>query len=190
LRYKRLLQKGGAAVALSEEELLRMPLTVVYYRSPAGWLKIAATGTHIRAVTFCEEEPPQPQPAIENPVLKKCIGQLDEYFAGTRRDFALPLELIGSDFQMRVWKELQTIPYGETISCTELSQRIGDEKAVRAVGAANGKNRISIIIPCHRVIGADGKLVGYAGGLQRKEWLLKFEMQHTSQGLFKMKQEV
>jgi 4-hydroxy-3-polyprenylbenzoate decarboxylase len=186
LRYKPLLQKGGAAVALPEEDLLRMPHDTVYYRSPAGWLKITATNTHIRTVAFCEEAPPEPLPAIENPVLKKCTGQLDEYFAGTRTTFSLPLELIGSGFQLRVWKELQTIPYGETISYTELSQRIGDEKAIRAVGIANAKNRIAIIVPCHRVIGADGKLVGYAGGLHRKEWLLRLEMQHTSQGLFKV----
>ncbi|MDR0582614.1 MAG: methylated-DNA--[protein]-cysteine S-methyltransferase [Prevotellaceae bacterium] len=161
-----------------------MPRDTAYYRSPAGWLHITATGTHIRTVAFCETAP-EALPAITNPVLKKCIGQLDEYFAGTRTAFALPLEPVGSNFQQRVWKELQTIPYGETISYTELSQRIGDEKAIRAVGTANAKNRIAIIIPCHRVIGADGKLVGYAGGLHRKEWLLRLEMQHTSQGLFK-----
>ncbi|MDR3132733.1 MAG: menaquinone biosynthesis decarboxylase [Prevotellaceae bacterium] len=186
LRYKHLLQKGGAAVALPEEELWRMPQTTAYYRSPAGWLKIAATDTHIRTVAFCDDAPAAPQPAIVHPVLEKCIRQLDEYFAGTRTAFALPLEPVGSDFQLRVWKEVQTIPYGETISYTELSQRIGDEKAIRAAGTANGKNHLAIIIPCHRVIGADGKLVGYAGGLHRKEWLLKFEMQHTSQGLFKV----
>ena len=184
LRYKPLLQKGGAAVALPEEDLLRMPHDTVYYPSPAGRLQITATNTHIRSVAFCETSPELP-PETENPVLKKCMGQLDEYFAGARTTFALPLELIGSDFQQRVWKELQTIPYGETVSYTELSHRIGDEKAIRAVGIANAKNRIAIIIPCHRVIGADGKLVGYAGGLHRKEWLLRLEMQHTSQGLFK-----
>lgn len=184
LHYKHLLQKGGAAVALPDEVLLRMPHDTAYYCSPTGWLKIEATDTRLRAVSFCEEAP-EPLPAIENSILKKCTGQLDEYFAGTRTTFDLPIELIGSDFQLRVWKELLAIPYGETISYTKLSQRIGDEKAIRAVGTANAKNRLSIIIPCHRVIGADGKLVGYAGGLHRKEWLLRFEIQHSKQGLFR-----
>jgi O-6-methylguanine DNA methyltransferase len=187
LRYRHLLQKGAAAVALPEEELLKIPHATAYYPSPAGWLKIEATGTHLRALSFCEEAPPEPQPPVESPVLKKCTGQLDEYFAGTRTAFSLPLELIGTDFQVRVWKELLNIPFGETVSYTELSQRIGDEKAIRAVGTACGKNRISVIVPCHRVIGADGKMVGYAGGLHRKEWLLRHEMRHSEQGLFKIK---
>jgi 4-hydroxy-3-polyprenylbenzoate decarboxylase len=185
LRYKHLLQKGGAAVALHEEDLLRMPLEAAYYHSPAGWLKMEATRTRLRSLVFYDDTLPEPLPPVENVILKKCVMQLDGYFTGKRTAFDLPLELAGSEFQMRVWNELQHIPYGETISYTELSQRIGDEKAIRAVGTANGKNRLAIIIPCHRVIGADGKLVGYAGGLQRKEWLLKHEMQHSAQGLFK-----
>jgi AraC family transcriptional regulator of adaptative response/methylated-DNA-[protein]-cysteine methyltransferase len=101
--------------------------------------------------------------------------QLKEYFNGDRRDFSVALNLVGTEFQKSVWKILQTIPYGETISYKTEAQRLGKPSAVRAVANANGHNRISIIIPCHRVIGDNGKLVGYGGGLWRKEWLLKHE---------------
>ena len=102
-------------------------------------------------------------------------SQLDAYFAGEREDFDLPLALHGTDFQMRVWEQLTRIPYGETISYSQLALRLGDPKLVRAVGLANGRNPVSIIVPCHRVIGADGSLVGYGGGLERKQWLLEHE---------------
>ena len=101
--------------------------------------------------------------------------QLDAYFAGELEDFDLPLEPHGTPFQLRVWDELARIPYGETISYLELALRLGDRKLVRAVGTANGRNPLSIIVPCHRVIGADGTLVGYGGGLERKRWLLEHE---------------
>jgi methylated-DNA-[protein]-cysteine S-methyltransferase len=101
--------------------------------------------------------------------------QLDTYFAGELEDFDLPLEPHGTPFQLRVWDELTRIPYGETISYLELALRLGDRKLVRAVGTANGRNPLSIIVPCHRVIGADGTLVGYGGGLERKRWLLEHE---------------
>ena len=101
--------------------------------------------------------------------------QLDAYFAGDREDFDLALAPHGTPFQQRVWEELTRIPYGETISYSELARRLGDPKLVRAVGLANGRNPISIVIPCHRVIGADGSLVGYGGGLERKKWLLEHE---------------
>jgi methylated-DNA-[protein]-cysteine S-methyltransferase len=102
-------------------------------------------------------------------------GQLRDYFAGRRTEFDLPLVLVGTPFQRRVWAELQEIPYGETISYGELAQRIGRPTAARAVGLANGRNPISIIVPCHRVIGADGSLTGYGGGMERKQHLLAFE---------------
>jgi methylated-DNA-[protein]-cysteine S-methyltransferase len=102
-------------------------------------------------------------------------GQLRDYFAGRRTEFDLPLALAGTPFQRRVWAELQEIPYGETISYGELAQRIGRPTAARAVGLANGRNPISIIVPCHRVIGADGSLTGYGGGMDRKQHLLTFE---------------
>jgi methylated-DNA-[protein]-cysteine S-methyltransferase len=101
--------------------------------------------------------------------------QLDAYFAGERETFDVPMAVHGTDFQKRVWDQLVQIPYGETISYSELARRLGDPKLVRAVGLANGRNPISIIIPCHRVIGADGSLVGYGGGLERKQWLLEHE---------------
>ncbi|CAH0536219.1 methylated-DNA--[protein]-cysteine S-methyltransferase [Vibrio marisflavi] len=102
-------------------------------------------------------------------------AQMDEYFAGNRQEFELPLAAVGTKFQNAVWQALITIPYGETISYQDLANRIGNPKAVRAVGLANGKNPISIIVPCHRVIGKSGKLTGYAGGVDRKAQLLKLE---------------
>jgi methylated-DNA-[protein]-cysteine S-methyltransferase len=101
--------------------------------------------------------------------------QLDAYFSGELETFDVPLALDGTDFQLRVWDQLTRIPFGETISYSELARRLGDPKLVRAVGLANGRNPVSIIVPCHRVIGADGSLVGYGGGLERKQWLLEHE---------------
>lgn len=111
----------------------------------------------------------------DTPLLRKTKKQLDEYFAKKRTTFDLPLLTIGTDFQKKVWEELQEIPFGETLSYLELSQKLGDEKAIRAVASANGANAISIIIPCHRIIGADGSLTGYAGGLNAKKKLLQLE---------------
>ncbi len=110
-----------------------------------------------------------------DPALEECVAQLDQYFKGTRKDFSLKLALEGTEFQQQVWRELSNIPYGQTASYLDIARAIGNEQAVRAVGAANGQNPISIIIPCHRVIGSDGKLTGYGGGLWRKEWLLTHE---------------
>ncbi|HRN26425.1 MAG: methylated-DNA--[protein]-cysteine S-methyltransferase [Ignavibacteriaceae bacterium] len=110
-----------------------------------------------------------------DPYLFGIFNQLKEYFDGTRKKFDVPLDVEGTEFQKRVWKELQKIPYGKTISYKTLSEKLGDVKAIRAVGTANGKNPIAIIIPCHRVIGADGKLTGYASGLDIKEKLLHLE---------------
>jgi methylated-DNA-[protein]-cysteine S-methyltransferase len=106
------------------------------------------------------------------------VEQLKDYFAGGLTRFDVPLELAGTDFQRRVWSELQRIPYGETISYGELARRLGQPAAVRAVGLANGRNPIAIVVPCHRVIGADGSLTGYGGGLERKAWLLDHEAAH------------
>lgn len=111
----------------------------------------------------------------DDPYLYGIFNQLKEYFAGTRKDFDVPLYIEGTDFQKRVWNELRKIPYGKTISYKTLSEKLGDVKAIRAVGKANGQNPIAIIIPCHRVIGANGSLVGYAGGLAIKEKLLHLE---------------
>lgn len=110
-----------------------------------------------------------------SPLLDRTLRQLDEYFAGTRRVFDLPLSPIGTPFRLRVWDALRKIPFGRTISYGELARRMGDVAATRAVAQANGQNFISIVIPCHRVIGADGTLTGYGGGLERKRWLLQHE---------------
>ncbi|HEX9251693.1 MAG TPA: methylated-DNA--[protein]-cysteine S-methyltransferase [Ignavibacteriaceae bacterium] len=111
----------------------------------------------------------------DDPYLFGVFYQLNEYFAGTRKEFEVPLDIEGTDFQKKVWNELQKIPYGKTISYKTLSEKLGDVKAIRAVGKANGQNPVAIIIPCHRVIGANGNLVGYAGGLDIKEKLLHLE---------------
>jgi len=112
---------------------------------------------------------------IEDVVFKDAIAQLTAYFEGARIEFDLPLSLDGTDFQRRVWAALREIPYGETISYGELARRIGNPNASRAVGLANGRNPVAIIVPCHRVIGANGSLTGYAGGIDRKIWLLEHE---------------
>ena len=127
--------------------------------------------------------------ASDDPLLRRAADQLAEYFAGTRRDFDLPLAPVGTAFQRQVWDELLRVPYGRTISYGELARRVGNPAASRAVGLANGKNPISILIPCHRVVGASGKMTGYAGGLERKTALLALEGSRTpaagdSLGLF------
>lgn len=111
----------------------------------------------------------------EHPLIKKCMQQLQEYFDGKRTDFDLPLQQEGSAFQQSVWAVLNDISYGKTVSYLQLSKRIGNAKAIRAVGITNGKNAISIIVPCHRVIGSNGNLTGYGGGLWRKQWLPEHE---------------
>ena len=119
-----------------------------------------------------------PLPASEDPAPKSLPylkRQLEAYFSGNLRDFNIPMHVEGTDFQRRVWKELQKIPYGQAISYLELARRLGDEKCIRAAARANGANPISILIPCHRVIGSDGSLVGYGGGLDMKEFLLRLE---------------
>lgn len=151
-----------------------MHTETAYYDSPLGDLEIRAKEGIITAVLF-RSRPAQFEATTVSPIIGQCITQLDEYFKGDRVMFELPLQPEGTTFQTLVWKELQKIPYGETISYIELARRLGDEKVVRAAGSANGKNPVGIIIPCHRVIGANGKLVGYAGELWRKEWLLKHE---------------
>ncbi|MGL4740579.1 MAG: methylated-DNA--[protein]-cysteine S-methyltransferase [Sarcina sp.] len=111
----------------------------------------------------------------KNKVIDNTILQLEEYFLGKRKSFDLPLEFNGTDFQKNVWKSLLEIPYGESATYKDIAKKIGNEKAVRAVGGANNKNKIMIVVPCHRVIGSNGKLIGYAGGLEKKEILLNLE---------------
>ena len=116
--------------------------------------------------------------------LQDCVYQLRDYFEGEREYFSLKLNPKGTDFQKRVWRQLEKIPFGKTISYLELSKQLGDIKAIRAVANANGKNPFWIIVPCHRVIGSDGSLTGYAGGLSRKQWLLEHESPYKQQSLF------
>jgi len=119
----------------------------------------------------------------ENKHFKTLINQLKEYFEGTRKEFSLPLVIPGTDFQQAVWKELMKIPFGTTRSYQEQSEALGKPESIRAVANANGMNRISIVIPCHRIIGSDGKLTGYGGGLKRKKWLLDHEKKHSGQSV-------
>lgn len=142
-----------------------------YLNSPIGFIKITANDEAINEVTFVEnEEEDKP-----NALTQEAVNQLMEYFEGKRKVFDLPLSPIGTPFQQAVWKALCSIPYGETRSYGEIAKMIGNPKASRAVGMANNRNPISIIIPCHRVIGASGKLVGYGGGIDKKIYLLNLE---------------
>ena len=159
-----------------------MKLSFMKMASPVGQLKLVATETALVAVLWENENPNRVRLAelIENtqhPILLETQKQLNEYFAGQRQVFDLPLDFEGTEFQQKVWKALLTIPFGETRSYKQIAEQIGNVKAVRAVGAANGKNPISIIAPCHRVVGANGKLVGFAGGLENKDVLLRLELQ-------------
>ncbi|HSR15339.1 MAG TPA: methylated-DNA--[protein]-cysteine S-methyltransferase [Gemmatimonadales bacterium] len=151
--------------------------------SPIGTLMLMGTHDHLTGL-YMERHDPAPSAAVQSGVrddrpFEEARRQLGEYFAGTRRTFELPILAEGTEFQQRVWSALLEIPYGTTISYLDLARRVGDEKAVRAVGLANGLNPISIIIPCHRVIGSDGSLTGYGGGIERKRWLLQHEASHT-----------
>ena len=140
-------------------------------------LYLVATETHLINIQFT-----QPQKALlqTTELLSMATIQLDEYFQGKRTTFSLPFKLTGTPFQLAVWKKLQNIPYGQTTSYKEIAQKINKPKAYRAVGMANNKNPLPIIIPCHRVIGSNGKLIGYAGGLKLKNYLLELEKSHTN----------
>jgi methylated-DNA-[protein]-cysteine S-methyltransferase len=158
-----------------------------YYHSPVGQLKIAGTADYISEVTFHDvTQKSEGKKKHLPPLLIQCLEQLIHYFNGEIRIFNLPINQEGTPFQNTVWSELAAIPYGKTISYLDLAIRTGDPKATRAVANANGKNNVAIIIPCHRVIGSNGELTGYAGGLWRKKWLLELEMRvaHGVQTLF------
>ncbi len=138
-------------------------------------LSLLESEGHIVTMSIESGNPTNGTVAPENPLLENAARQLDEYFAGTRRAFDLPLDPVGTEFQRSAWAELSKIPFGETISYGEQARRLGDANKSRAVGAANGRNPISIIVPCHRVVGANGALTGFAAGLDVKEWLLQHE---------------
>ncbi|MHA1185956.1 MAG: methylated-DNA--[protein]-cysteine S-methyltransferase [Candidatus Heimdallarchaeota archaeon] len=149
---------------------------VAYYNSPIGNIEIVSTEDEILACNFVEQEKSS---TTKPTILLESLKQLKEYFNGNRVKFDLKLRLNGTVFQNVVWKALQTVPYGKTISYKELAKKIEHETANRAVGSANGQNPISIIIPCHRIIGSDGKLRGYGAGIEKKKWLLEFEARNV-----------
>ena len=169
--------------------------------SPLGFTKIVGDLNGISSVTvlnnielsagksdelsFLRKQESEEIPTDIIPIeLEDCVIQLNEYFEGTRKQFNLKLNPQGTEFQKRVWNALENIPHGKTMSYLELSKQLGDVKAIRAVANANGKNPLWIIVPCHRVIGSDGSLTGYAGGLHRKQWLLEHESPYKQQSLF------
>ena len=147
------------------------------FASPLGLLKIECSSEHIQAVVFLEGG--ENFVKDEHPLLQKCTLQLEEYFSGSRKFFDLPLQQSGTIFQQKVWDLLLHIPFGKTLSYQQLTAQYGDAKAIRAVASANGKNNLAIIVPCHRVIGSNQSLTGYAGGLWRKKWLLEHEAKHS-----------
>ncbi len=161
-----------ACVSEKSSNFALMNNAICYYHSPIGWLQLVATDNDISEVSFESE-------AVESfgssALLDLCQQQLEAYFDGTLTKFSVPLRLEGTPFQRRVWEALQTIPFGATWSYSELAQRVGNPKACRAVGGANHRNPIAILVPCHRVVGASGALTGYAGGLERKQALLAHE---------------
>jgi methylated-DNA-[protein]-cysteine S-methyltransferase len=153
---------------------------MIQYRtidSPIGPLTLAGHGSALTNLRMVDQtyEPSRADWALNDTAFAEAVGQLDAYFAGERTDFDVELDMRGTDFQQRVWKALLTIPYGETRSYGEIAEQIGAPGAARAVGLANGHNPIAIIVPCHRVIGANGQLTGYGGGLDRKLTLLELE---------------
>jgi methylated-DNA-[protein]-cysteine S-methyltransferase len=144
-----------------------------FHKTPVGFVRIRADEEFITSISIRDEEcmeTPSPSPAIN-----LAIKQLDEYFEGTRKEFDLPINQPGTDFQQQVWQQLLAIPYGKTITYGQQSQLMNSPLAIRAIASANGKNNLWIVVPCHRVIGSDGSLTGYAGGLWRKQWLLEHE---------------
>lgn len=149
--------------------------TTTYYHSPVGILKISGTEQYISEVTFHDTSQKAEGGKHLSPMLINCVEQLIQYFNGERRQFDFPMNQSGTPFQQDVWNHLLTIPFGRTISYMDLAKMTGDTKATRAVANANGKNNIAIVIPCHRVIGSNRELTGYAGGLWRKKWLLEHE---------------
>jgi methylated-DNA-[protein]-cysteine S-methyltransferase len=154
-----------------------MEIYFANFSSPIGNIEIIASKHAIQALHFIEI---RNVPSLQLPkIVYDCIRQLEEYFSGQRKVFSINTEQNGTDFQKLVWKKLEEIPYGKTTSYLEIAKRAGDEKSARAVGSANGKNKIPIIIPCHRIIGTNDSLIGYSGGLWRKQWLLDHEKKHA-----------
>ena len=156
-------------------------METAFIESPLGITKIVGDENGISVISVLSEG------KITNKIpknLKECVSQLREYFDGNRNHFTFKMNPQGTDFQQKVWQELLNIPFGKTMSYLDLSKKLGDVKAIRAVASANGRNPLWIVVPCHRVIGTDGSLTGYAGGLWRKKWLLEHESPSQQQSLF------
>jgi methylated-DNA-[protein]-cysteine S-methyltransferase len=159
------------------------------YHSPIGKIKITSDENCINELVFVDEDALIDTLSYEENVpaiIHNCVDELIEYFAGKRKEFTVPINQEGTDFQQRVWKELYELPFGKTMSYADLAKKLGDPKVIRAAASANGKNKIAIIVPCHRIIGTDQSLVGYAWGKARKRWLLQheFRLEHGVQTLF------
>ncbi|MFH6986311.1 methylated-DNA--[protein]-cysteine S-methyltransferase [Flavobacterium collinsii] len=158
-------------------------METAYINSPLGITKIVGDDDGIAVISVSDIGTNEVSPTIPD-VLQAAVLQLQEYFEGKRTDFDLKLNPKGTDFQQKVWKSLLEIPFGKTVSYMDQTKKLGDVKAIRAVASANGKNPLWIVVPCHRVIGTNGSLTGYAGGLSRKKWLLEHENPSTQQSLF------
>ncbi|PWK20646.1 methylated-DNA--[protein]-cysteine S-methyltransferase [Xanthomarina spongicola] len=157
-------------------------MEICIIKSLLGFTKITGDNDGVLSIIVLNSE--EKVTDIIPDCLQDCVYQLQEYFEGTRKSFDLQLNPDGTDFQRKVWDALLNIPYGKTVSYLDLSKQLGDVKAIRAVANANGKNPLWIVVPCHRVIGSDGSLTGYAGGLHRKKWLLDHESPYKQQSLF------
>ncbi len=162
-------------------------LYYTYYESPIGLLKIGGTDQYIAELSFVDntQQLAHGEPGVSD-IIHICTEQLIEFFQGRRRIFNIPIHQDGTDFQQRVWNELLDVPFGKTMSYLDLAKKLGDPKVIRAAASTNGRNKIAIIVPCHRVIGTDKSLTGYSGGLWRKKWLLQheFRQMHGIQTLF------
>jgi methylated-DNA-[protein]-cysteine S-methyltransferase len=174
-------------VGMTTTTLQTTTTTTTTVQSPVGPLTLTACDGVLSGLRMQDQSHPpkrSEEPRRDDAAFEEVTGQLEAYFAGTLTEFDVPLALAGTEFQLRVWTALREIPYGETISYGELARWIRSPGASRAVGLANGRNPVGIIVPCHRVIGADGSLTGYGGGLDRKVWLLEHEGSHAgSEGL-------
>jgi len=157
-------------------------MDIAYYKTPIGIAKICGNEDGVISVSVIDKE--EEVSSVIPDSLKECVLQLDEYFHKKRTEFSLKLNPQGTEFQKSVWRELQQIPYAKTTSYQDQSKKMGNVKAIRAIASANGKNPVWIIIPCHRVIGSDGSLTGYAGGIWRKKWLLEHENPTNQISLF------
>jgi len=159
-------------------------MPIVYHRTPVGIARITEDEGYISSISALDEEHEVTSPST--PLLQTAITQLDEYFAGSRKTFDIPIKQHGTPFQQQVWEQLLQIKYGSTLTYAQQSNQMNSPLAIRAIAAANGKNSLWIVVPCHRVIGSDGSLTGYAGGLWRKQWLLEHEARTLGIGQTKL----